>query len=474
MTVERGRVIAVISIAGALLASLLVMPASAGAAEASGSDPSLAAARTIAKAPVITGTPQVGRKLSVVQTSQYKRFKRSGSLRFQWYADGRRLAGKRGSSLALTPGLVGKRIAVKLTARTGSGHRVAKRVSRRTSAVRPGDAPLIRTIDPAVRSTAADFRDLVPGSVLTAPTFGVSGMGYSFQWTGVTDAAQVKRKSYVLRAADMGSTVSVTVTGALRGYKSRVWKSERIVLPSVAYGQCRAAALVKNGLQSDPNPVDNDLISEYIVDLVNCERQEIGVPVYAFALEMKAGSNWWAEYLKSVDIAVHPERLCAPNCSGSVLKKYWNGTLGYGVPSFGFTEAPGSYVDHYENGVWVGAEFVADGSWVAGQYDLYGFGQAAGINSGNNKVEAARSGVTSWMTSPPHCGILLDYSRTRAYSGVSYRTDPFGHVVIFRTLDTYVSPHILLGDGRYAVSDDQYSFASQEVRNNLDARCEGH
>lgn len=468
-------ILATATAAAIALGSLIAAPAAATAAQPTEAAAiAHAKARTSAKAPTITGTAQVGRKLAVKLTSQYKKIKRTGSLKFQWYANGKKLSGKRSSSLTLTPSHYGKTITVKVTAKKSSKYRAVTRTSKRTAAVQLGAAPRIRTEDPAVRPTSGTMQNLAAGSTLKAPTFGVSGMTYTYQWAGVTDTAQAKKQTYTLQVGDMGSIVSVTVTGTLRGYKPRIWKSERILLPSAAYSGCRAAALTKNGLDSNPNPTNADLISEYIVDLVNCERQEVGVPAYTLAPEMKAGSSWWANYMKSVDGAGHPDRLCAPNCWGDPLERYWNGSLGNGAPNFGFAEAPGSYVDRYENGVWVGADFISDGPWVVKQYDFYAFSQASGLNTAENRVDAATRGVTSWMSSPAHCEILLDYTRTRAYSGVSFNTYPSGAVEIFRTLDTYVSPHIPLSGGKYSVSDDQYTFASQAVRDRIHLKCEGN
>ncbi|MEU5400738.1 hypothetical protein ABZ348_15770 [Streptomyces sp. NPDC005963] len=83
------------------------------------------------KAPRITGTADVGRTLKAKRGTWSPK---PTSYAYQWYADGRAIAGATGSSLTLKPAQGGKRITVKVTAHR-TGHHSGSATSRATDSV---------------------------------------------------------------------------------------------------------------------------------------------------------------------------------------------------------------------------------------------------------------------------------------------------------------------------------------------------
>ena len=126
----------------------------------------------------------------------------------QWYANGKAISGQTGVTLNLTSALAGKKITVKVTGRL-EGH-----ASATTTSKAKGKVLLVGTV--AVTGTMAE------GVTLAAkPGTWTRKTKLSYQWfRGTAKISKATKASYKLTGADVGSVVTVKVTGKLSGYET--------------------------------------------------------------------------------------------------------------------------------------------------------------------------------------------------------------------------------------------------------------
>ena len=158
--------------------------------------------------PTITGTAAVGQTLSADTAG----WGPSGvALTNQWYADGVAIPGATGSTLALTPDQLGKKIKVQVDA-TLAGYTDASAASAEVGPVALGT---LTTAKPTIPGTPEVDEPLtgVPGD------WGPSGVALTYQWfvagQPVNDATTT---TYTPTQADMGKAITFQVTGTLTGY----------------------------------------------------------------------------------------------------------------------------------------------------------------------------------------------------------------------------------------------------------------
>ncbi|NQX28343.1 S8 family peptidase [Microbacteriaceae bacterium VKM Ac-2854] len=156
--------------------------------------------------PTITGTPTVGQKLTAVPGAWSPA---PVTLAYQWKRGGAAIAGATASSYTLTAADANSAITVSVTG-TKSGFAA---VTKTSAAVTVQPAPLVLTPTPTISGTAA------VGNTLTANAgtwdAGVT-IGYQWKRSGVAIGGATA-KTYVLVAADAGTTITVSVTGTKTG-----------------------------------------------------------------------------------------------------------------------------------------------------------------------------------------------------------------------------------------------------------------
>ncbi len=167
-----------------------------------------------AATPTITGTAGTGATLTAKPGS----WTAGAAFSYQWYAGGKAISGATGDSLVLTSSQAGKQVTVRVTGRV-AGYATASKTSKAT-------AKVLKVGSVSITGTAT------AGSVLTtkAGTW-TSKVKLSYQWfrNGVA-LSGATRSSYRLQAADVGTTVTVRVTGKRSGYAT-VSTTAAIVVP---------------------------------------------------------------------------------------------------------------------------------------------------------------------------------------------------------------------------------------------------
>jgi uncharacterized repeat protein (TIGR01451 family) len=182
--------------------------------------------------PTVSGAAKVGATVTAVPGS----WDDGVSLAYAWFAGNEPLAGATGATYVATPADLGKRLRVEITG-SKAGYAPTTRTSELTGAVAPGDQ--VTTPTPAILGSAK------VGTVLTAAT-GTWGAGatLSYQWLrGATPITGATGTSYTPVPGDVGSTISLQVTGALTGYTP----ATTVSLPT--------AKVAKGTLASHPKPV---------------------------------------------------------------------------------------------------------------------------------------------------------------------------------------------------------------------------
>ncbi|GAB4009626.1 hypothetical protein GCM10028772_27070 [Nocardioides ultimimeridianus] len=179
-----------------------------------GSPATLSATITITPAalttdtPTISGTAQVGRSLTASAGS----WGPDGvATAFQWRADGVALNGETGTSLALTPALLGKAITVSVT---GSlpGYATATKTSAATAAVAPG---ALAGTTPIISGTPRVGAKLM----VTAGAWGPGTVQLAYQWfAGGVVIPGASSTTLQLKSTQVGKPITVAVTGREIGY----------------------------------------------------------------------------------------------------------------------------------------------------------------------------------------------------------------------------------------------------------------
>lgn len=158
--------------------------------------------------PTITGTVQVGRKLSAAP-GQWT----SGvSFAYQWFRSGKKIAGATHAGYLVRPKDVGTRISLRVTG-SASGFDPVTRVSTQTVRVARGE--LTDTPRPKITGTPK------VGYRLTAKAgrWGPGKVTLRYQWfRSGRPIPGATRSSYVLAGADAGAMILVRVTGRAQGY----------------------------------------------------------------------------------------------------------------------------------------------------------------------------------------------------------------------------------------------------------------
>ena len=162
------------------------------------------------EAPTITGDPRVG---SILEASPGAWTPVPDALAYQWRAGGEGITGGTGSTLTVSPELVGKALSVTVEA-TKKGYPATSRTTAATAAVEPGTLELPET--PAVVGAPE------PGQTLTVEVPEIAPeAAVAVQWlrAGVVVPGATAR-SYRLGAADLGHRLSVRVMVTRPGYIS--------------------------------------------------------------------------------------------------------------------------------------------------------------------------------------------------------------------------------------------------------------
>jgi hypothetical protein len=157
---------------------------------------------------------------------------------FQWYANGKAIAGKTASNFTPSVGYIGKAITVKVT--FTSAFYASK------SYTAPAVVLLGNTFTQTAVIDSSDGLTVQPGSVLTANTDSYlpsAGVAFSFQWKHQvggsgpwTDIAGANKKSYTVTTSDPLAHIRVAITSKLVGYTTLIANvGERIVdyLPAI-------------------------------------------------------------------------------------------------------------------------------------------------------------------------------------------------------------------------------------------------
>lgn len=189
-------------ITAALVATLLV------AAGLTATTPAFAAPVTTVT-PTISGTAQVGEVLTADPGSWTPA---ETTFSYQWKR-GVTNVGTDSATYTVTADDIGSTITVTVTG-SADGYESDSATSAETAAVIAG--VFTSTPIPTISGTAQ------VGQVLTASagTWAPAGATFSYQWTrGVTDVG-TDSATYTVAAGDIGSTITVTVTGSIDGYDS--------------------------------------------------------------------------------------------------------------------------------------------------------------------------------------------------------------------------------------------------------------
>jgi hypothetical protein len=159
--------------------------------------------------PTVSGTP----KVAVPLTTTTGIWDDGVTLAYQWTADGTDISGATSSTYTPVAGDVGKVITVKVTG-SKAGFTSVTKESAATAAVAKGD--LTATPTPTISGTSL-FGELLGAETGTWD----AGTAFSYQW--LVDGSAVAGAvgtGYLLRAEDVGKTVTVAVTGSKSGYNA--------------------------------------------------------------------------------------------------------------------------------------------------------------------------------------------------------------------------------------------------------------
>lgn len=185
---------------GGALVATVVMVAGPGVAPAS------AAGFRSAPTPVVSGKAAVGAMLTATPGT----WRPTATLKYQWYRGSSAITGATGSRYALTAADRGKRVKVKVTG-SRKGYTTLTRTSRSTAKVAAGtfSAPV-----PTVVGTAR------PGSSLTAkPGTWTPRATLAYRWyRSGASISGATGPTYAVTAADVGTRLTVKVTGSRAGY----------------------------------------------------------------------------------------------------------------------------------------------------------------------------------------------------------------------------------------------------------------
>ncbi|GAA2225081.1 hypothetical protein GCM10009851_05900 [Herbiconiux moechotypicola] len=165
---------------------------------------------TTAPTPAVTGTAKVGSTLTAKPGTWSPA---ATTTAFQWKRGGASIPGATASTYLLVGADAGTTVTVTVTVKR-SGYTTTTRTSTPTAAIAKGTLTIAT---PTVTGQA------LTGSTLTASpgTWGPAPVSFTYAWyRGTAAIPGATAKSYTPTAADVGSTLSVRITGAKTGYSS--------------------------------------------------------------------------------------------------------------------------------------------------------------------------------------------------------------------------------------------------------------
>ena len=165
--------------------------------------------------PTITGNPQVGATLTANPGTWAPA---PVTLGYQWAAGGTNITGATSSTLIVPAGALGKTITVTVTA-SKSGFATQAKTSVATAAVIAG---VLTTATPTISGSPSVGSSLtaVPGS------WGPGSVSFTYQWKANGAAISgATAATFTISAAQLGSTVTVAVTGTETGYATATSES---------------------------------------------------------------------------------------------------------------------------------------------------------------------------------------------------------------------------------------------------------
>jgi hypothetical protein len=172
-----------------------------------------AAAQTLtAPTPTVKGTAKVGSTLTATPGT----WGPTGvALKYQWKANGAAITGATATTFKLTAAQVGKTVTISVTG-AKAGYTTATKTSAATGTVMALN-PVLTAPTPKITGTAKVGYTLtaVPG------TWGPAAVTLKYQWRANAVAiAGATASTYKPSAAEVGKTISVTVTGSKAGYNT--------------------------------------------------------------------------------------------------------------------------------------------------------------------------------------------------------------------------------------------------------------
>jgi surface antigen len=187
---------------------------------------------TVTTPPRLRGRLAVGSRLSLSDDA----FSRTDvERRYQWFADGVAIRGATSETFTPTPGFLGKRLSVQVTA-SRSGYRDAVAT---TAASNPLPAGAMTSGNPVLRGTPAVGRDLAVNTPRWA-----SGARYQYQWYAEGSAIRGATSSRLTLTPQLATKrIRVRVTATAPGYQSTARTSAWTA--RVARGTVSASVAVK-------------------------------------------------------------------------------------------------------------------------------------------------------------------------------------------------------------------------------------
>lgn len=172
--------------------------------------PTITAAPRATGVPVISGPAQEGQTLSSTNGSWTNS---PTSFAYQWRRNGVAIAGATGSTYTLVAADVGSTIDLVVTATNASGSGTSTSAATAVVTAASGVAAPVFSTAPAITGTAQQ------GQTLTTTTGAASGSpSYAVQWKrGGVNIAGATALTYVLVAADVGTTITATSTATNAG-----------------------------------------------------------------------------------------------------------------------------------------------------------------------------------------------------------------------------------------------------------------
>ncbi|MGH3348553.1 MAG: CHAP domain-containing protein [Nocardioides sp.] len=163
--------------------------------------------------PAVSGTARVGEWLTVSGGSASPS---AESREIRWFADGQRLDGADGDRLALTPGLLGRKISAAVVLRR-EAYRPLRMDTDQTRAVAPGRMQVTEPFTLTGRARYGRLLTVEPGTVSPAD----AAARYTWLRDGVPIAG-AREASYRLGTEDVGREVSVRIALHRDGYRDEV------------------------------------------------------------------------------------------------------------------------------------------------------------------------------------------------------------------------------------------------------------